>query len=82
MRFCAFTVILVSVKKTLVYTVAKRMFDIHHNFQLSMNFSTYMMKSTRAKIIQVIKFRFHSLRNKMIHLVLVIKYQPLNFRQV
>ena len=47
-----------------------------------MNFSTYMMKSTTAKIIQVIKFRFHSLRNKMIHLVLVIKYQPLNFRQV
>ena len=54
------------------------MFDIPHNFWSCVKVSTHMMNSTRAKIFvpptTLKKFRFHSLRNKMINLVLVVQY--------
>ena len=139
MRFLAFNMILASVKRTLVLTVAKWMQCLHSlytssspdalqpywnrttawvlsckpaayfkntfsqehlwtaaflkNFRLSVRFSTHMINSTREKIefsftncfrsivllvfalaTALSKFRFRSLRNKMINLVLVVKY--------
>ena len=55
-------------------------FDIPYNFQFSVKFSTHMINSTRKKTglnctnNSLNKFHFHSFRNKIINLVLVIKY--------
>ena len=55
-------------------------FDIPYNFRFGVKFSTHIINSTREKagfncINNALNaFHFHSFRNKIINLVLVIKY--------